>query len=162
MKASAIFPALLAVGLTASAQVVPTTPTKFGQRSSGISTSGNGSASVGLAPGATNPKPVVKQISYISLSEARQWTSNDGKALVGKLIAYEQTEEVLAEGQTASTEAPKLPVRPTVIRDGKARLLIQQKPFEVPLDRLSEADQEFIRALDTAIAKQAAGTAEGK
>ncbi len=151
----------LFVGLavSASAQVVPTTPTKFGQRSMGSNTSGNGTASIGLAPGSVNPKPVVKQISYISLSESRQWISNDGKSLIGKLIAFEQTEEVLAEGQAASTEAPKLPARPTVIRDGKARLLIQQKPYELPLERLSEDDQEFVRNLDAAIAKQAAGNA---
>lgn len=149
----------LAVAGVAVAQVVPTTPTQFGKRSTGVSDAAGGSASVGLASGAAQPKPVVKQISYVSLSEARQWTSNDGKALVGKLIAFEQMEEILTEGQAASTEAPKLPARPTVIRDGKARLLVQQKPFELPLERLSEADQEFIRQIDLAIAKQAAGAA---
>ncbi len=149
---------LLFLGLAASAvaQVVPTTPTKFGRRSTGVSGAGGGSASVGLAPGSTQPKPVVKQINYISLNDSRQWTSNDGKTLIGKLIAFEQTEEVLAEGQTASTESPKLPVRPTLIRDGKARLLVQQKPFELPLERLSQDDQKFIRDLDATIAKQAA------
>ncbi len=147
---------VLVFALEATAQVVPTTPTKFGQRSMGVSNAGGGSASIGLAPGTANPKPVVKQISYIALSESRQWTSNDGKTLVGKVIAFEQMEQVLADGQTDSPEAPKLPARPTVIRDGKARLLVQQKPFELPLERLSEADQTFVRQLDEAIGKQAA------
>ena len=146
------------LGLSAMlpAQVVPTTPTKFGQRGLGSNTSGNGSASLGLSPAATQPKPVVKQISYLSLSESRQWTSNDGKSLIGKLIAFEQMEEVLAEGQPSATTAPALPTRPTVIRDGKARLLVAQKPFELALERLSEADQAFVRQVDAAIAKQAA------
>lgn len=147
---------VLGLVAVASAQVVPTTPTKFGQRAMGSSTSGNGSASLGLSPAAANPQPVVKQISYVALSESRQWTSNDGKSLIGKLIAFEQMEEVLAKGQAPSTAAPKLPARPTVIREGKARLLVEQKPFELPLERLSEADQTFVRELDAAIAKQAA------
>lgn len=147
---------IVTLAYSACAQVVPATPTKFGMRGVGAGTSGNSSTSIGLAPNAANPKPVVKQISYISLSESRQWTSNDGRTLIGKLIAFEQSEEVLAEGQAPSTEAPKLPARPTVIRDGKTRLLVEQKPFELPLERLSEADQEFVRKLDATIAKQAA------
>ena len=157
MKTLASLYFVLAVSV--GAQVVPTTPTKFGQRGMGSTTSGNGSASIGLAPGSANPKPVVKQISYIALSEPRQWKSNDGKSLIGKLIAFEQMEEVLAEGQAPSTVAPKLPARPTILRDGKTRLLIDQKPFELPLERLSEADQEFVRNLDAAIAQQAAAAA---
>jgi hypothetical protein len=142
------------------AQVVPTTPTKFGKRNVGSMTDGGGSANIGLSPNATQPKPTVREISYIALSDARQWTSTDGKALIGKLIAFEQTEQVLPAGQTATPTttptAPVLPARPTLIRTGNVRLLVQQKAFELPLDRLAQPDRDFILQLDAAIAKKAA------
>jgi hypothetical protein len=140
-----------------SAQVVPTTPTEFTKRATGAISSGGGSASIGLAPGrSAHSKPLVKQVSYIALSDARQWTSTDGKTLVGKLIAFEQSEQVLTDGQTTSTTSPKLPARPTLIREGNVRLLVQQKPFEFALSRLSKTDQDFIQTIDQAIARKAA------
>lgn len=144
-----------------NAQVVPTTPTKFGKRNVGSMTDGGGSASLGLSPQSSRPAPVVKEISYLTLSDARQWTSTDGKVLIGKLIAHEQMEQVLTSGQgaTTTTTAPVLPARPTVIRQGQIRLLVQQKAFELPLDRLSQADRDFIQERDAAIAKKAAAAA---
>jgi hypothetical protein len=145
------------------AQVVPSTPTKFGKRGVGALTDGGGSATMGLSPQGAKPQPVVREIQYITLSDARQWTSTDGKALVGKLLAFEQTEQVLPAGQaatttTTTTAAPVLPARPTLIRNGQVRLLVQQKAFALPLERLSQADQDFIQALDAAIAKKAGTT----
>ncbi len=151
-------------GLTA--QVVPTTPTKFGKRDVGSMTDGGGSASLGLSPQSAKPAPVVKEISYLTLSDARQWTSTDGKVIIGKLLAHEQMEQVLTSGQSAATTtttaAPVLPARPTVIRQGQIRLLVQQKAFELPLDRLSQADRDFIQERDAAIAKQAAAASTPK
>ena len=142
---------------TLHAQVVPTTPTKFTKRNVGNMSDSGGSANIGLSPNATQPKPTVREISYIALSDARQWTSSDGKALVGKLIAFEQSEQVLPTGQsTSNTTTPVLPARPTLIRQGNVRLLVQQKAFELPLDRLSQPDRDFIQNLDAAIAKKAA------
>lgn len=139
------------------AQVVPTTPTKFTKRNVGNMTDSGGSANIGLSPNTAQPKPTVREISYIALSDSRQWTSSDGKTLVGKLIAFEQTEQVLATGQsTANPTAPVLPTRPTLIRQGNVRLLVQQKAFELPLDRLSQPDRDFIQNLDSAIEKKAA------
>jgi len=140
-----------------SAQVVPATPQQFSTRSTGGVSTGSGGTDIGVKPGGQTPRPVVREISYISLSEARQWTSNDGRPLIGKIIAHEQQERVLQEGETTQAAVePEFPKRPTVIRDGKVRLLIQQKPFDIPLERLSQEDQDFIMALDQAIAKQAA------
>jgi hypothetical protein len=138
------------------AQVVPTTPTKFTKRNVGNMSDSGGSANIGLSPNATQPKPTVREISYIALSDARQWTSSDGKALVGKLIAFEQSEQVLPSAQTTSnTTTQALPARPTLIRQGNVRLLVQQKAFKLPLDRLSQPDRDFIQTLDAAIAKKA-------
>ena len=142
---------------TLHAQVVPTTPTKFTKRNVGNMSDSGGSANIGLSPNTTQPKPTVREISYIALSDARQWTSSDGKALVGKLIAFEQSEQVLPSAQTTSnTTTPVLPARPTLVRQGNIRLLVQQKAFQLPLDRLSQPDRDFIQNLDAAIAKKAA------
>jgi len=139
------------------AQVVPTTPTKFTKRNVGNMTDSGGSANIGLSPNTTQPKPTVREISYIALSDARQWTSTDGKAIIGKLIAFEQSEQILPSAQTTSnTTTPALPARPTLISQGNVRLLVQQKAFELPLDRLSQPDRDFIQNLDAAIAKKAA------
>lgn len=150
--------ALAALSLqTLQAQVVPTTPTQFTKRNVGNMSDSGGSANIGLSPNATQPKPTVREISYIALSDARQWTSTDGKALIGKLIAFEQSEQILPSAQTTSnTTTPVLPARPTLIRQGNVRLLVQQKAFELPLDRLSQPDRDFIQTLDAAIAKKAA------
>lgn len=140
---------------TTHAQVVPTTPTKFGKRSTGAMGTGSSTVDAGAKP-AQNTQPIIKQVSYIALSESRQWTSADGKALVGKLIAWEQQEEVLASAADAGKlDRIALPKRPTVLRGQAIRLLIDQKPFEVPLDRLSQADRDFVAERDAAIAKQA-------
>lgn len=162
MKTSCLFGSLFVLSFQLlNAQVVPTTPTKFGKRGVGALTDGGGSATMGLSPNTTQPKPTVREISYITLSDSRQWTSSDGKAIIGKLIAYEQTEQTLPANQgTTTTAAPVLPARPTLIRQGQVRLLVQQKAFELPLDRLSQADRDFIQALDAAIAQKAASSAK--
>lgn len=145
---------LVVISQTAYSQVVPTTPTKFGKRSTGAMTTGSSTIDTGAAT--QQPKPIIKQVSYIALSDARQWTSSDGKALVGKLIAWEQQEEILASAADAGKmDQVQLPTRPTILRGQSIRLLIDQKPFEVPLERLSQADRDFITERDAAIAKQA-------
>ena len=131
-----------------NAQVVPTTPTKFGNRAIG----GNGGAAVGLVT-PPKPEPVVRMVSYISLSQPRQWTSNDGKPIIAKIIAFEDmvVETTKAAAATAQPEMPKLTGKPTVVKDGKVRLLKDKQPFEVPLDRLSTADREYVEKLKAAV-----------
>lgn len=83
----------------------------------------------------------VRQVTYFVLSEARPWTSADGKPVSGKLIAFEN---LVVEMNNGAETTPEPPRHPTVVKDGKIRLLVQQKPFEVPVARLSEPDQQFI------------------
>ncbi|MEY4485026.1 MAG: hypothetical protein RL693_2478 [Verrucomicrobiota bacterium] len=117
--------------------------------------SGGGSASVGVAPKPPE-KPVIKTITYITLSEARQWTSNDGKPLLAKLIAFEDV-VTGSTGNSDATQTPVIPVTgPTLIKDGKVRLLVNRKPFELALDRLSPSDRDFIESTRVAIQKKAA------
>ena len=155
MKALVLALALAVICVAAQAQVVPTTPTKFGKRAVGaantstntITSNGTNSASVG----ATTPKSetVVRTVTYISLSPSRQWTSADGKPLVAKLIAFEDvtTEELKGAAPASPAAAPTMPTlpgKPTVERDGKVRLLVGQKPFEIAKDKLSPLDRDFV------------------
>ena len=134
---------------TTLAQVVPTTPTKFETKGVGINT---GTATVGITP---QPKPptVVRTTTYFSLSDARQWTSTDGKPLLAKLIAFEDLviEQVKnADGSLAPT-TPTLPPKPTVVKDGKVRLLVANQSREVPLDRLCKADRVVIETVQAGL-----------
>lgn len=138
---------VLALGLsTAGAQVViPATPTNFTKRSTG---SGAGtSVTTSQAPASQT----VRYTLHVAMSQPRQWSSADGKTLLGTLIAYE---EVTAETKLgAPTPEFTRPANPTVVKDGKARLLIDKKPFEIPLDRLSQADREFIEKVRLSASK---------
>lgn len=139
-------PAVLTFG-----QVVPTTPTKFTTRSLGSSATGSGMSSASAGASVTKPEPVVRTITYLTLSGARQWTSTDGKPLVAKLIAFEDI-VVETKGAPASpAAAPTLPAKVTVVRDGKVRLFANNKAYELAVDRLSAPDREFIETVQRAV-----------
>ena len=99
--------------------------------------------------------PNVRYVTHIVLCDYRMWTSSDGKPLEAKLIAFE---DLVAEAPKANAEPvmPAPPANPTVIRGGKARLLVKGKPLEIALDRLSHQYQEFIDSIKAALAKKAA------
>ncbi|WP_009961809.1 hypothetical protein [Verrucomicrobium spinosum] len=139
---------------TANAQVVPTTPKSFQKR--GVGDAFN-TANVNVIPAPT-PPTIIRTVTYYSLSDSRQWTSADGKALVGKLIAFEEhVVETVKGTPEPPTPAPvTLPSPPTVIRDGKVRLLVNNQPYELPLTRLTKEDQEFINVAKIGASKPAA------
>lgn len=143
--------ALLLGAAVAGAQVVvPATPRKFAKRS--IGTSGSGSA-VGIDVVTPPEPPKVTHTRHVELSETRQWQSADGRTLLGKLIAFE---DVTAE-TTKGAPVPELqpPPNPTVIKDGKVRLLVRNKPYVLPLERLSPPDRQFVETLRTGLAGKA-------
>lgn len=147
----------LVVG-TAQAQVVPVTPTKFKTRGVGTGTSssssvidGGGGATVGLS----QPKPtetLVRTVTYLSLSPIRQWTSTDGRPLLASLIAFEETvTETRRDSPAPSPTPPPVQGKPTVVKAGKIRLLASKVPHEVPLEKLSIADRDFVLELQKRI-----------
>lgn len=117
--------------------VVPAAPgRKFTTRPIG----GGAAGGVEVIPKET---PKTRYTTRIVLSVSRLWTSTDAKLLEGKLIAFEDM--VVEAPQGAAPPAnPTPPEFPTVTRDGKVRLLVNGKPAEVPISRLSKGDQEFI------------------
>src|SRR6476660_371118 len=132
--------AILLFALPSMGQVVPANPTKFKTRDIGDATSGG----VEVIPrnGAESKK--VRYVTHIVLSVSRQWLSTAGKLVEGKLIAFEDLAVEAEAGATPpANSAP--PAHPTVVRDGKVRLLNKQKPVELAITRLSAGDQEFIQ-----------------
>ena len=121
-------------------QVVPANPTKFNTRDIGDAASGG----VEVMPRDGAKPEKVRYVTHIVLSVSRQWMSTDGKLVEGKLIAFE---DLVAEGAKGAPPPPNPapPEHPTVVRDGKVRLLIKQKPVELAISRLSAGDQEFIQ-----------------
>lgn len=154
MKFSGV-PALLGLffAVPLSAQVeIPSNPMvtpKAPPRSVG------GGVNPGASVGSGKTASIVRYVTHITLHESRLWTSNEGKPLEAKLIAFE---DLVAEAPPGATEPamPPPPANPTVTRYGKIRLLINRKPTEVPLDRLSEADRELVKGIQAALAKKAA------
>lgn len=116
---------------------------------------GGGSASVGVVPKAPE-KTIVKTTTYITLSEARQWTSNEGKPLLAKLIAFEDIVTESTDQPDANQTAMMPTTAPTLIKEGKIRLLVNRKPFELPLNKLSETDRNYVENLRSAMQKKAA------
>ena len=125
-----------------AAQVVaPASPKKFVPRAIGGGTSGG----VQILPREDKPK-MLRHTTRMLLSQSRVWTSNDGKPVEARLIAFEDMVVEVPEGAPAP-EPPPAPKNPTVVRDRKVRLLVNNKPMEVPLSRLSQADQEFVEQI---------------
>ena len=150
---------LLAMAAPLSAQVIlPTTGKKFDTRTINGS-GGNSGVSINNA---TRPPPPTKTklTSYFMLGEPRQWKSTDGKSLLGTIITFEESVlEFDAANPAAAREAvqkappAKMPAKPTLIRDGKIRLLVNKNPVEVPLERLSDDDRKYVEDLNARLPK---------
>ncbi len=141
---------LLAGALSASAAAdvtIPANPRVFDSRKTGATTGG--------VLGEPDRQPgMTRYVTYLVLSDSRQWTSADGRPLTGKLIAFEDL--VVETPQGAQPEPPQPPEHPTVVRDGKVRLQVDGKAFVVPLERLSESDRAHIEEIRKRHAKREA------
>jgi hypothetical protein len=95
----------------------------------------------------------VRYTTRIVLADERLWTSTDGKPLLAKLIAFDDLMVETPKG-AAPSGAPAPPPNPTVVRDGKIRLLANQKTFDLALDRLIQADRDFVEPIRAKHAKK--------
>lgn len=139
---------LLLIGGSSAQVVVPAMPGKMGTRAIGGSTSGG----VEVMPKGEGGGQTARYTTYFVLSEVRPWTSVDGQTLQAKLIAFEDL-VVAKPSATALPPAPVPPANPTVVRNGKIRLLARQKPFELALDRLTKADRDVVEKVRASHAK---------
>lgn len=94
---------------------------------------------------------IVHYVTHIILHEPRIWTNAEGKMVTAGLIAFEDLTAEAARGEPPP-KMPAPPERPTVVKEGKIRLLVKGKPMEVVLETLSIADQEFIDRMRVAVA----------
>jgi hypothetical protein len=125
-------------------------PRKFATRPIGGSV--NPGASVDSA---TTRNPNVRYVTHMVLYENRIWTNTEGKPLEAKLLAFEDLVVETPRG-AAEPVMPAPPAHPTVTRDGKIRLLVNKKPVEIALEKLSLSDREFIDQMKAALDKKAA------
>ena len=115
------FAGLLALGALDAQTIVPANPQKFTSRPIGGGTSGG----VDVIP-RDGGEAKARYVTHVILSDDRQWTSVDGRVLSAKLLAFE---DLVVEGPkgAAPPPLPTPPANPTVVRDGKIRLLAAHK-----------------------------------
>jgi len=143
---------VVAGGSTAVAQVdIPRNPVVRPGTAGGFKGRSTGNH---VDPGATiTEKPEnVRYVTHVVLFDYRMWSNSEGKPLEAKLIGFEDLVVEAPKGTEPKMPAP--PARPTVIKDGKVRLLVNNKPAIVPMDKLSVGDQEFVKDIDAAIARK--------
>lgn len=131
-----VFLSPLFASFAAAQVVIPPNPGKSEKRAIG----GGSTGAVEVIP---KKDPKVRYTTHIVLSVSRIWTSSDGKLLEGKLIAFEDLVTEAAKG-AQEPSPPEAPKHPTVVKADKVRLLIQKKPVEIPLSRLSQGDRDFV------------------
>jgi hypothetical protein len=137
------------VSSLAFAQVTPAHPDRFTNRpTGGVATGG-----VEVLPKDGGAPKTVRYVTHIVLSTNRFWTNPDGKIVEAKLIAFE---DMITEAPKGAEPPPNPapPESPTVVRDGKIRLLIKNKPVVSALSRFSAADQEFVEQVRKAYVRK--------
>ena len=132
----------------AQVSIPPPPGSKFKTRQIG----GLGTGGVQVVPGG-HEEARVTYITHVILSVSRIWQSSDGRTLEGKLIAFEDLVVEAPKGGEAPP-VPEPPKHPTVVRNGKIRVLMDRKPVEIPLSRLSNGDQEFVESVRKANEKK--------
>lgn len=159
MKATLLLACLVLGVVSAGAQSVPpdsttregpATPKGFDKRSLGSTSSTDPFINTGRSD--PDEKPKVRYTVHISVSDSRQWKSTDGRSLVGNLIAFEDLTIETEKGAPPATFRP--PANPTIVKDGKARLMVDNKAYEIALDQLSQLDRNFIEGIRAVAAKR--------
>jgi hypothetical protein len=89
-----------------------------------------------VKPG-TKPQAKIHRITYVAVSELRQWRNLEGRAMRASLLAFDRLPGESDDGLR------------TLVRDGKVRFLLEGRKLatEYPLTELSRADQAFVRQL---------------
>jgi len=156
MKHPTLLPLLgfLAVASATAQTEIPANPLVTPKKSPARAVGGGVDPGVKVDPAKKDPN--VRYVSHIVLYQNRYWTSAEGKPLEAKLIAFEDLVADVPKGASEPVMSTP-PENPTVVRDGKVRLLVDKKPVELALERLSQQDQEFVEQIKASLAKKAAG-----
>ena len=138
----------LLTSVTAAQALTPGQGRKFDRGQGGDANSGG----VSIVPEDGAQKAKASYKTFLVLADSRKWTSSDGKVIQAKFIAFEDMvgDEVKAGEKSLATP----PANPTVVRGGKVRLLLNQKPVELAIGRLVQADRDFIEKIRVLHAKK--------
>ena len=82
------------------------------------------------------------------LCRPRTWTTVDGSTVTGALIAHR-------EADSGNNPPPSLPV--TVVKDDRIRLRIGWGTYNLPLEKFSQKDRQFVRQLEQALEQRMRG-----
>ena len=69
------------------------------------------------------------------------------------MLEFDAANPAAAREAVAKAPPAKMPDKPTLIREGKVRLLVNQKPVEVPMERLSDDDRKYVEDLNARLPK---------
>ena len=100
-----------------------------------ISGSGQFGGTSIIGPKPSEFKNTTKKITYLAVSDHREWTNDQGKIIKARLIAFD------------SGDKQKF-IPPTIIKDKNIRMLVGQKPYIFPLSKLNEVTQKEILELN--------------
>ncbi|MDF1751693.1 MAG: hypothetical protein P1U89_02840 [Verrucomicrobiales bacterium] len=96
-----------------------------------------------VSPSQSKSQTIVSYVTFVS--KEREWSDAEGRKMTGRLVAFSAPEP----GKTG-------PV--VILKDGMVRLRRTgaQASNDLPLEKLSQADQLFVKALEAGIKKSAA------
>ena len=100
-----------------------------------ISGSGQFGGTSIIGPKPSEFKNTTKKITYLAVSDHREWTNDQGKIIKARLITFD------------SGDKQKF-IPPTIIKDKNIRMLVGQKPYIFPLSKLNEVNQKEIVELN--------------
>tara|TARA_Y100000766_G_scaffold284887_1_gene305233 strand:- start:7972 stop:8454 length:483 start_codon:yes stop_codon:yes gene_type:complete len=80
------------------------------------------------------PKRKIKSITYLAITEEKEWVNSIGKTIKGRLIAFKQGDKIKF-------------IPPTIIKDKNVRMLIGNKTYIFPLNNLNKENREEILSL---------------
>ena len=106
-----------------------------------ISGSGQFGGTSIIGPKPSEFKNTTKKITYLAVSDHREWTNDQGKIIKARLIAFD------------SGDKQKF-IPPTIIKDKNIRMLVGQKPYIFPLSKLNEVNQKEIVELNNGFKAQ--------
>jgi len=92
----------------------------------------------GLVKPSAPKKTITRTITYLALTKERQWLNASGKSIFATLVAFD-----------SGDKAKSIP--PTIIKDGKIRLLKEKKVFLLPLETLSPKHRSEILSINSQV-----------
>jgi len=100
-----------------------------------ISGSGQFGGTSIITPKTSEIKKTTKKITYLAVSDHKEWTNDQGKIINARLLAFD------------SGNKEKF-IPPTIIKENNIRMLVGQKPYIFPLKNLNIVSQKEILELN--------------